>query len=121
VRAGALRTRALAEAASCRHAAGVRPTIWAISRNGTAKMSCRTNATRSAGVIASSTTSNAVLTESSSVTWSSGSGPISVNAEVGTGSGSQERERQEVAAFSDQGRADRRITVVAHLSSRIPL
>jgi hypothetical protein len=30
-----------------------------------------------------------------------------------------ERQRQEVAAFSDQGRVDRRITVSAHLSSRM--
>ena len=53
------RTRRRARLASCRVAAGERSTIGAISSNGTANMSCRTNASRSAGASVSSTTSSA--------------------------------------------------------------
>jgi hypothetical protein len=60
-------------------ATGVRSTIAAISSNGTANMSCSTNAIRSAGCSVSSTTSNARLTESASKASSSdgcpGQGP----------------------------------------------
>ena len=48
-------------------------TIGAISSNGTANMSCSTNASRSTGVSVSSTTSNAGPTESASTAWRSGS------------------------------------------------
>ena len=80
-RTGACLTRARAEAASCRHAAGLRPTAAAISGKGSWNTSCRTNATRSAGVIPSRTTSKAMLTESSRVALCSGSSSASVNAE----------------------------------------
>ncbi len=49
--ARAMLARRRAEAASCLQAAGVRPSTSAISANGYRKTSCRTNATRSAGVI----------------------------------------------------------------------
>src|SRR5919204_5639241 len=60
------RTRRRARLASCLVAADERPTIGAISSKGTANMSCRTKASRSAGVSVSSTTSSARPTESAS-------------------------------------------------------
>ena len=66
-------TRRRARLASCRAAAGVRPTIGAISSKGTANMSCSTNASRSAGASVSSTTSSARPTESASSASCSGS------------------------------------------------
>ena len=68
-------TRRRARLASCRAAAGERPTIGAISSNGTANMSCSTNASRSAGASSSSTTSSAGPTESASSASCSGSPP----------------------------------------------
>ena len=50
------RTRRRARLASCLVAAGERPTIGAISSKGRSNMSCRTNASRSAGANVSSTT-----------------------------------------------------------------
>ena len=52
-------TRRRARLASWRAASGERPTIGAISSNGTANMSCSTKASRSAGASVSSTTSSA--------------------------------------------------------------
>jgi len=52
-------TRRRALLASCLAAAGVRPTIGAISANGSPNMSCRTNASLSAGVSVLSTTRRA--------------------------------------------------------------
>ena len=59
-------TRRRARLASWRVASGDRPTMSAISSNGTANTSCSTNATRSAGASRSSTTSSAAPTESAS-------------------------------------------------------
>ena len=70
-RAGARGSRAGAP----RPASG--PTIGAISSNGTANMSCSTNASRSAGCSVSSTTSSARPTESASSASCSGSTPSS--------------------------------------------
>jgi hypothetical protein len=77
-------TRRRARLASWRMAASERSTIGAISLNGIPNMSCRTNASRSAGVRVSSTTNNAGPTESAST--ASSSRPFSI---VTTGSGSQ--------------------------------
>ena len=74
---GAPWTRRRPRLASWRVAVGVRPTIGAISSNGTANTSCSTNATRSAGASESSTTSNASPTESPSRASCSGSMPAS--------------------------------------------
>ena len=82
-----------AEKASWRQAAGVRPVIWATSAKRYPKTSCRINATRSAGIIESSTTRNAMLTDSSRVTRSAGSAvvppgcPLIHSAGSGSGSG----------------------------------
>src|SRR5260221_2882901 len=51
----------------------LRPTVSATVSNGIWKMSCRTKATRSAGLSCCSTTSSASLTPSSNVTRSAGS------------------------------------------------
>jgi predicted enzyme related to lactoylglutathione lyase len=67
--------RRRARLASCRVAVGESSTIGAISSNGTANMSCSTNASRSAGVSVSSTTSKARPTESASTASCSGSVP----------------------------------------------
>ncbi|MGW1926224.1 FG-GAP-like repeat-containing protein, partial [Streptomyces massasporeus] len=53
------------------------PRMWPISWNGTANMSCRTNARRSLGASESSTTTRARPTESASATSSSGAGSSS--------------------------------------------
>jgi hypothetical protein len=74
---GAPRIRRRARLASCRAAAGVRSTSGAISSKGMAKMSCRTNASRSAGPRVSRTTSNASPTESESSASCSGLTPSS--------------------------------------------
>ena len=57
------RTRRRARLASWRVACGERSTIAAISSNGTANMSCSTNASRSAGLSVSSTTCSAIPTD----------------------------------------------------------
>lgn len=54
---------------------GERPTVSEISVKGVPKTSCRTKATRSAGVTESRTTSMPMLTDSSSVIRSAGSSP----------------------------------------------
>ncbi|CAL9646338.1 hypothetical protein SUDANB130_06473 [Streptomyces sp. enrichment culture] len=92
------RTWRRADVASCLVAAAERPTTPAISSNGTPNTSCSTNVTRSAGVMASRTVSNAMLTASSRVTRSSGSAArwlefsgataVSAKRSAGTGSGS---------------------------------
>ena len=74
---GAPRTRRRARLASCLVAVGVRPTIGATSSNGTAKTSCSTKATRSAGVRESRTTSSASPTASPNRASCSGSSPAS--------------------------------------------
>src|SRR5260221_10117747 len=66
------RTMRRARLASWRAASGERSRISAISENGTANMSCRTNASRSTGVSVSRTTSSAMPTESASTACSSG-------------------------------------------------
>src|SRR5438445_1229810 len=66
-------TRRRARLASCRAAAGVRPTMGAISSNGRSNMSCSTNATRSGGASVSSTTSSAGPTASARSASRSGS------------------------------------------------
>ena len=68
-------TRRRARLASFFVATGERPTMGAIWSNGTANMSCSTNAIRSAGASVSSTTSSARPTESASSASSSGSLP----------------------------------------------
>ncbi len=75
-RAGAvsLPTWRRARLASCRHAAGVRPTIPAMSANENRNTSCSTNAVRSAGDRRCNTTWRARRTLSSSVTRSDGIG-----------------------------------------------
>jgi hypothetical protein len=85
-----------ARLASWRAAAGLRPTIGAISSNGTANMSCNTNASRSAGASVSRTTSKARPTESASTASRSGSNRWS-SAAGGACSpiGSSRRERRE--------------------------
>jgi hypothetical protein len=67
------RTRRRPDEASCRQATSDRPTTSPTSANEYRNTSCRTNATRSAGVIASRTIRNAMVTDSSSVTRSAGS------------------------------------------------
>jgi hypothetical protein len=85
-------------------ASGERSTIGAISSKGTAKMSCRTNASRSSGVSVSSTTSSARPTESASNASCSGSTP-SARSTIGSGtrtpSGSSRRELRERSMFSE--------------------
>ena len=78
------RTRRRARLASCLAVAGERPTIGAISSKGRSNMSCRTNASRSAGARVSSTTCSASPTESASSASSSGLVP---SARLTTGSG----------------------------------
>ena len=80
----AILTRCRARLASCLDASWVRPSIGAISPNGTSNTSCSTKATRSAGVSVSSTTSIASPTESASSASCSGVGP---SAGLSTGSG----------------------------------
>ena len=89
--AGAPRTRRRARLASCRAAAGVRPTIAAISSNGKSNMSCSTKASRSAGSSVSSTTSSASPTESASCASSSGFVAGSIAAAVSSAGFSVER------------------------------
>ena len=83
-RTSAPRTRRRARLASCLAVAGVRPTMGAISSKGRSNMSCRTNASRSAGASVSSTTCSARPTESASSASSSGFVP---SARLMTGSG----------------------------------
>ena len=65
-------TRRRARLASCRAATGERSMIAPTSPNDTSKTSCKTNASRSAGVSVSSTTISAAPTESASSASSSG-------------------------------------------------
>ena len=105
-------TRRRARLASWRAASGERSTIGAISSNGTANMSCRTNASRSAGVSVSSTTSSARPTESASSASCSGSVPSSrstIGSGMCTSSGSSRRVRRERSMF----RHTRATTVVS--------
>ena len=83
---GAACTRRRARLASWRAESGLRSTTRAISSNGTAKTSCRTNARRSAGLRLSSTTSRARPIESASSACCSG--PPSPGSPT-SGSGSQ--------------------------------
>jgi hypothetical protein len=71
LRAGELerRRRASPRLASWRADSRVRPMIWPMSPDGTAKMSCSTNASRSGGVRLSSTTSSARPTASAITAW----------------------------------------------------
>ena len=91
--------------------------MGAISSNGTANMSCNTNARRSAGSSVSSTTSSARPTESASTTASPGS-TVSTVSRVTTGSGtrgssaSSRRVRRERSML----RHTRAVTVVSHPS-----
>jgi hypothetical protein len=103
-----------ARLASWRAASALGPMIGAISSKGTANMSCRTNATRSAGVSVSSTTSSASPIESASITSSSGPVPASlVSACLGvSGSqGSSGRDRRACKML----RQTRETTVVSQL------
>ena len=68
-------SRRLARLASCLAAAGDRSRMGPIRSNGTAKMSCSTNASRSEGDSVSRTTSRARPTESASSACCSGSSP----------------------------------------------
>ena len=99
---GAPRTRRRARLASCRAAAVDRPTIGAISSNGNANTSCRTNATRSAGVRASRTARSARPSESPRSASCSGSIPSS-GLTIGSGtcvsSGASRRVRRERSMF----------------------
>ncbi len=79
------RTWRRARLASWRVASGERSTIAAISSNGTANMSCSTNASRSAGLSVSSTTCSAIPTESASNASCSGSVPIAGSSMIRSG------------------------------------
>jgi hypothetical protein len=72
---GSARTRRRVRLASWRAASGERSTIRAISSKGTANMSCSTNASRSAGLSVSSTTSRATPAEPANSASCSGSVP----------------------------------------------
>ena len=112
---GAPCTRRRARLASWRAAVGVRSTIGAISSNGTANMSCRTNARRSAGGSVSSTTSSARPTESASSASCSGSMPAALET-IGSGmrtwSGSSVSSRRDSRGRS-MSRHTRAVTVVS--------
>jgi hypothetical protein len=86
-----------------RQAADVRP-----------KTSCRTKATRSAGVIASSTTSNAIVIDSSSVTRSAGSAIHPVSPGGGSGIHSPTYRSRRTRAEPSWSRQIRLATVVSH-------
>ena len=104
-------TRRRARLASCRAAVGERPTIGAISSNGTANMSCSTNASRSAGVSVSSTTSSASPTESASSASCSGSAPsarLTIGSGTWTSSGSSRRVRARAQHVQAHAGDDRR-------------
>ena len=108
-------TRRRARLASCRAAAGERPTMVAISSKGTANMSCSTKASRSAGASVSSTTSRAGPTESASSASCSGSMPSGrpgpgVASWTGGSSGSSRRAVRE----RSMSRQTRDTTVVSH-------
>ena len=90
------RTRRRARLASCLAAAGVRPTIGAISSKGRSNTSCSTNATRSAGASVSSTTRSAAPTESARRASCSGSFPLLLFALGSTGRASNASSRSEL-------------------------
>lgn len=85
----------------------------AICSNGTANMSCRTNASRSAGVRVSSTTSSATPTESAMT--ASCSGPAT-EAEAGTGSAAWTSSGSSLRCSRERNmfRHTRATTVVSH-------
>jgi hypothetical protein len=87
-----------------------------MSSNGTANMSCSTNASRSAGLSVSSTTCSAIPTESASKASCSGSVPSAGSSMSGSGckasSGCSPRVRRERSMF----RQIRAMTVVSHRS-----
>jgi len=106
-------TRRRARLASCLAAPGERPTTAASSSNGTANMSCSTNATRSAGASVSSTTSSARPTESASSASCSGSIPSS-RLPIGSGTcASRDSSRCNLRERSTS-RHTRATTVVSH-------
>ena len=83
---------------------GERSTIGAISSNGTANMSCRTNASRSAGFSVSSTTSSARPTASARSASCSGlapSGRSTIGSGMRTPRGSSRRDWRERSMFSE--------------------
>jgi hypothetical protein len=106
-------TRRRARLASCRAASGDRPIIEAISSKGMANMSCKTNASRSAGTSRSSTTSNARPTESARIASCSGSGRRFWRS---AGSGSRSSIGSSCRAVRDRNmsRHTRATTVVSH-------
>src|SRR5690348_15697364 len=100
--------------ASWRAASGDRPVMEAISPNGRPNVSCRTNATRSAGGSVSSTTSSARPTESAII--ASCSGPCSYPATTASiGSGSSGSSRRDLRERS-RSMHTRRTMVVNHPS-----
>jgi hypothetical protein len=105
--------RARARLASWRVAGTLRSTIGAISSKGIAKTSCSTNATRSAGVSVSSTTSSARPTESARSASCSGSDSASLAAGSGR-SGSASGCGRDLRA-SSMLRQTRETTVVSQL------
>ena len=112
-------TRRRARLASWRAAGGLRPTIGAISSKGTPNMSCRTNASRSAGVRVSSTTSSASPTESASSASCSGS--VAVGSATGSGSVGLERLlAPDAARAACSGRRARRPWSASRRGSRSP-
>ena len=109
-------TRRRARLASCRAAVAVRPTIGAMSSNGTSNMSCSTKAIRSAGASACSTTSSASPTESAiSASWMVTSGPAAGSGTCGP-IGSSRRDLRE----RSMSRHTRATTVVSQ-PPRLPI
>ncbi len=106
--AGAPRTRRRPRLASCRAAAGDRPTTGAMASKERSNMSCSTKATRSAGGSVSSTMSMATPTESA-ISLSCSASPAG-NSSTSAPSGSSRRDFLE-RSMSRQIRAT---TVVSH-------
>ena len=106
------RTRRRARLASWRAASGVRSTIGAISSKGTANMSCRTKASRSAGDSCSRTTRSARPTESASSASCSG-WPPSMRSTTGSGRRSSSGSSPRVLRARSMFRHTRATTVVS--------
>jgi hypothetical protein len=94
-------------------ASGVRSTIGAISSNGTANMSWRTNARRSGGERFSRTTSSARPTESARSVSCSGSVP-SAESTIGSGMRTSIGSSRRVARERSMFKETRATTVVSH-------
>ena len=125
---GAPWTRRRPRLASCRVAADDRPTIGAMSSNGIANTSCRTNATRSAGERDSRTASSARPIESPRSASCSGSHAASAPT-IGSGtcasSGASRRVRRDAElvqadATDDRGQPGAQVLDVARVGPAEP-